>query len=403
MKRLMIFLMLIVVAAAQPAAAQVFTTPKGGAENVTFEQVGGGTVHIIYDLVSSDPRAVFQVTLEASQDRGATFTVRPMSVSGDVGAGVKPGTGKRIVWESGRDVERLEIDQFRFRISAQAGPLEMQKADPPPAPVAAAPTPAAPPKTETPPAAPVNQPQTAAAKPKSGGGAKWLLIGGGAAAAAGVAAASGGSGGGSTATSNSPGNTPATANRAPVISARSHDFQLPSAVALVLVTDITFEVFATDDDGNAMTATWAFGDNTTATAPVSGGRAVTQKTYASGGLFRPSVTVSDGRGGSATSEYQQLTANTVTGLYVGTVVPGGMTVRLNLVQNGTAVAGDYVDGQGRSATVSTQLRAPRTMEMTLAYRGGGSDIYTVVFAADLKALTAPSRAGTTLTLARTLP
>ncbi|MDO8677928.1 MAG: PKD domain-containing protein [Acidobacteriota bacterium] len=391
MNRIVIVVM-VMFAAAQQVTAQVFTTPKGGAENVTFEQVGGGTVHIVYDLVSSDPRAVFAVTLDASQDRGATFTVRPSSVSGDVGAGVKPGTGKRIVWESGRDVERLEIDQFRFRISAQAGPLKLQKADQPApvAPVAAAPTPAAAPTT-----------QTAAAKPKGGGSAKWLLIGGGAAAAAGVAAASGGgSGGGSTPTASTPGNTPAAANRAPVISARSHDFQAPGAVALVLVTDITFEVFATDDDGNAMTALWTFGDGTTATAPVSSGRAVTQKTYASGGLHRPTVSVGDGRGGNATSDYQQLTANTVTGLYIGTAAPAGFTVRLNLVQNGTAVTGDYVDGQGRSATVSSQLRAPRTMEMTLTYRGGGSDIYTVVFAADLKALTAPSRAGTTLTLAR---
>lgn len=402
MKRMVIFVMLIIVAAAHQAVAQVFTTPKGEAENVRFEQVGGGTVHIIYDLVSSDPRAVFLVTLDASQDRGATFTVRPTSVSGDVGQGVTPGTGKRIVWESGRDVERLEIDQFRFRISAQAGPLELQKADAPPAPVAAAPAPAATPATpEKPPTAPVTQPQTTAAKPKGGGSAKWLLIGGGAAAAAGVAAASGGgSGGGSTPTGSTPGNTPAAANRAPVISARSHDFQAPGAVALVLVTDITFEVFATDADGNAMTAQWTFGDGTTATAPVANGRAATQKTYASGGLHRPTVTVSDGRGGSATSDYQQLTANTVTGLYIGTAAPAGFTVRLNLVQNGTAVTGDYVDGQGRSATVSSQLRAPRTMEMTLTYRGGGSDIYTVVFAADLKALTAPSRAGATLTLAR---
>ncbi len=216
-------LLLILATAAAPrvATAQVFTTPKGEAENVRFEQVGAGTVHIFYDLVASDPRAVFLVTLDASQDRGSTFTVRPMSVSGDVGPGVTPGTGKRIVWESGRDVERLEIDQFRFRISAQAGPLELQKVDPPAAPAAPAAAPETPATAAKPPGTapttPAPQPQTAAAKPKSGGGAtKWLLIGGGGAAAAGVAAASGGgSGGGSTPTANTPATTTPPANPVP--------------------------------------------------------------------------------------------------------------------------------------------------------------------------------------------
>ncbi len=202
-------------AAAFTAITQVFTTPKGEAENVRFEHVGAGTVHVFYDLVSSDPRAVFLVTLDASQDRGSTYTVRPMSVSGDVGQGVMPGTGKRIVWESGRDVERLEIDQFRFRISAQAGQLEPQKVDPPAAPAAAPETPATAAKPPvTAPTTPAPQPRTAAAKPKSSGGStKWLLIGGGAAAAAAVAAASGGGGGGasaSTPTTNTPTTNPVT-------------------------------------------------------------------------------------------------------------------------------------------------------------------------------------------------
>jgi hypothetical protein len=403
-----LLLMFTITSAARVATSQVFTTPKGEAENVKFEQVVGGTVNIVYDLISSDPRAVFLVTLDASQDRGSTYTVRPMSVSGDVGPGVKPGPGKKIVWESGRDVERLEIDQFRFRISAQAGPLEL-KVDPSTAP----PVPAATPKpveTETvekpppatAPAAPVTPPQTAAAKPKGGGGAKWLLIGGGAAAAAGVAAAAGGGGGGGsspTTTTGTPTGTPAAANRAPVISGVSQR-QNDSGVALVLVTVIIFEVNATDADGNAMTALWTFGDGTTATAPVSNGRAVTEKVFATGGFHRPTVTVTDGRGGSASSDHVPVTANTVTGLYIGTAAPAGFTVRLNLVQNGVAVTGDYVDGRGRSATVSSTLRAPRTMEVTLTYRGGGSDLYTVVFAGDLKAITAAGRSANTLTLAR---
>lgn len=395
MKPLIVVVMLLV-GAAQPTA-QVFTTPKGGAENVTFEQVGGGTVHITYDLVSSDPRAVFQVTLDASQDRGATFTVRPSSVSGDVGAGVKPGTGKRIVWESGRDVERLEIDQFRFRISAQAGPLEMQKTDAPPA--AAAPSPAATPSTPEPPAtAPANPPQTTAATPKGGGSAKWLLIGGGAAAAAGVAAASGGgSGGGTPPTSNTPTTPPAAANRVPVIGSATHN---SPAVALVLVTDVVFAVEATDPDGNPLTAVWQFGDGTSATAPVTNGRATTEKSFASAGTQQVQVTVGDNREGKVSANYPPVVVNTVTGLYIGTSASGN-TVRINLVQNGVNVNAEYVDGQGRSASASGTLRAPRTMSLTLNYRGGtgGSDTYAMVFSNDLRSVAAAS-GGTTLTLTR---
>jgi len=57
------------------------------------------------------------------------------------------------------------------------------------------------------------------------------------------------------------------------------------------------------------------------------------------------------------------------------------TVRLNLVQNGVAVSGDYVDGQGSGGT-------------------GGTDIYTIVCSGDLRTITAASRTGTTRTLVR---
>ena len=106
------------------AWSQTSITPKGEAQNVRFEQAGGGVVQILYDLIASDPRAVFDVTLDVSQDAGATFQLRPRSVTGDVGPGVGPGPAKRIMWDSGKDVERLVTDQFRFRIVATARPLQ---------------------------------------------------------------------------------------------------------------------------------------------------------------------------------------------------------------------------------------------------------------------------------------
>ena len=85
-----------------------------------FEQAADGTLHVLYDLVSDDPNAVFFVSLEVAMNEDGTFDMFPTSVSGDIGAGVTPGTDKRIVWEAGRDVERLQIDLFRFRIVTEA-------------------------------------------------------------------------------------------------------------------------------------------------------------------------------------------------------------------------------------------------------------------------------------------
>ena len=114
----------------RPATAQVFVTPQGEAQNVRFEQREAGIVHVFYDLVSNDARALFSVVLEASQDRGSTFGMRPQNLTGDTGKGITPGAGKRIVWDSGKDVERVQIDQFRFRIVATAGRLESVPASP---------------------------------------------------------------------------------------------------------------------------------------------------------------------------------------------------------------------------------------------------------------------------------
>ena len=118
-----------IVAAAHASAGrtrpneQVFVTPRAQAENVRFAQPRPGLIEVTYDLVSDDPRAVFSVTLDASDDGGQTWNVKPKNMTGDVGANVTPGTGKRIVWEAGKDVEVLKFDQFRFRLNPVAARL----------------------------------------------------------------------------------------------------------------------------------------------------------------------------------------------------------------------------------------------------------------------------------------
>ena len=89
-------------------------------ENVRVEQVSlQGLVVIRYDLLSDQPQAVFEVRLEISVDDGETFSVTPSSVSGDIGADIPPGSGKRIVWESGREVAQLQADRLQARITLQ--------------------------------------------------------------------------------------------------------------------------------------------------------------------------------------------------------------------------------------------------------------------------------------------
>ena len=81
--------------------------------------VRGGVVVVSYDLVSPDPGAQFSVVLDVSSDGGKTFSVRPRTLTGDVGSSVRTGSGKQITWEAARDVENLEVDRYRYRVTAE--------------------------------------------------------------------------------------------------------------------------------------------------------------------------------------------------------------------------------------------------------------------------------------------
>ena len=159
---------------------QTFVTPRGEAQNVRFEQGDHGVITIFYDLVSTEPNAVFAVTLDASQDGGETFAMKPRTMSGDVGFEVRPGPGKRIVWESAKDVERVQIDRFRFRIIATGAPLRAEPEAPVPSNTSA--------NTSPKPVTPAQQPQAS----RRINPLVWVGAAGGA-AAIGLAVAGGGS------------------------------------------------------------------------------------------------------------------------------------------------------------------------------------------------------------------
>jgi formylglycine-generating enzyme required for sulfatase activity len=101
------------------AVASVQADPA--VSNLTASQrAGTKLVDITYDL-DAPGFGLVAVTLEASSDGGATWTVPVISVTGAVGGSVVPGTGKAIVWNAGVDWAGNYSTQMRFRVVAEDG------------------------------------------------------------------------------------------------------------------------------------------------------------------------------------------------------------------------------------------------------------------------------------------
>ena len=72
-------------------------------------------VIILYDLVG---KGSYMVTIHLSEDAGLSFPFQLKSVSGDVGEGVEPGQGKKVVWDCLRDMEDLKGRGIVFEVRA---------------------------------------------------------------------------------------------------------------------------------------------------------------------------------------------------------------------------------------------------------------------------------------------
>jgi len=95
-------------------------------ENVTFTQRTDGSfiVDVYYDV--NDPEGEpMTVTMEASDDNGATWNFPCVQVSGDIGTGLTSGTNKQIVWDFGLEHPNEYDDQFRIKIIADDGGIVM--------------------------------------------------------------------------------------------------------------------------------------------------------------------------------------------------------------------------------------------------------------------------------------
>jgi len=91
--------------------------------NVTFAQRddGSGLVDIAYDLADPDSPAV-SVTIEASDDGGATWDLAVNSATGHVGSGVATGIARSVVWDFGADHPGAVLPAVVIRITADDGP-----------------------------------------------------------------------------------------------------------------------------------------------------------------------------------------------------------------------------------------------------------------------------------------
>jgi hypothetical protein len=92
--RMMVATILLLCGIVSGAAAQ------DPVDNVRWYRVDDSRLIIYYDLASAIP---CPVTVRGSLDDGATFTVTPQAISGDVGGAVQPGQSLRIEWDVSAD------------------------------------------------------------------------------------------------------------------------------------------------------------------------------------------------------------------------------------------------------------------------------------------------------------
>jgi hypothetical protein len=158
-----------------------------------------------------------------------------------------------------------------------------------------------------------------------------------------------------TATTLPPATAPSTANRAPT--ARISDYD-PKTTAVAGGTHVSFGASASDPDGDRLTYSWDFGDGTTDT-----GESLYHVFYASG-TFDVKLTVSDGRGGTAT-DLVRVGARRVEGEWLlDNANRVHLTVRLAQANGGNRFWGTVSDG----SLIEGRLLDPYGMSLTYSAR-----------------------------------
>ena len=101
-----------------PVAAQSNTVPDVEAVFAVQNSVTR-LVEVTYDLYDADGD-LMTVSLWLSEDGGQTFSVRCRAVSGDIGAGIGNGNGKRIVWDALADYPG-HVGEYQVKVEADEG------------------------------------------------------------------------------------------------------------------------------------------------------------------------------------------------------------------------------------------------------------------------------------------
>ena len=92
--------------AAAPVVANVRATQRAGT----------GVVDIYYDLASASNALTVSVSI--STNGGVAYNAPAVSLSGDLGSGIAPGTGKHLVWNAGADLTALYFPNVKVRVMA---------------------------------------------------------------------------------------------------------------------------------------------------------------------------------------------------------------------------------------------------------------------------------------------
>jgi len=413
---------------------QLVAVPTAEARNLRVEHTGAG-ISIQYDLAGTSTTPM-TVRLEATVLPDEAYDLIPRTMRGDVGEGVVPGPNKQIVWDAAKDVEEVQWERFKFRlVTSAASGTTASAADRSTVTVFTAPDGAMialdgrslglapleirnvssgrhrltarkegyaemtrvldvkagePLRIEIPLATAAEQTQAS-----KGSGLKWVAVGGGAAAAAGAALAL--SGGGSTSPSApastatvSSNTTPTTTtptpppNRAPTVTCGSVVFgglraMVATDVAIVSATRLQFVIAAASDvDGDALSFTIAYGNGVSTTGTYSAANTTTEYIYPGAGVYSPSVTVRDARGGEAGCRFATVTTSTIAGDWTGPPTAGRISSRFTLSQSGLNVTGNYFEGERTAAsalqgTLSSRVagRKDGTLSLTVAGNYGG--------------------------------
>jgi formylglycine-generating enzyme required for sulfatase activity len=99
------------------SVCQVFAADPVVSRVQAKQREGSRMVDITYDVADPDSPTL-TVYLKVSADGGATWKGPVELVSGDVGRGIVPGGGKRLVWDAGKELPNQFGVKYRYRIGA---------------------------------------------------------------------------------------------------------------------------------------------------------------------------------------------------------------------------------------------------------------------------------------------